>query len=180
MLFLNHICVKSSTKKLSMLLLFPLKSSAKFLARYFGPLWSGPHLPLQLDLTSALHCLGLPWRYSGKESTCQFKRCKRYGFDPWVLKIPWRRKWQPTPVFLSGKLHGQRSMVGYSPQGYKELDVTEHTAHFTLLPWVLCYFWPFLGVNCFIHLGALSPLWMPRAFLLVFQDNLNFIFWSHL
>ena len=152
MLFLNHICVKSSTKKLSMLLLFPLKSSAKFLARYFGPLWSGPHLPLQLDLTSALHCLWLPWRYSGKESTCQFKRRKRYGFDPWVLKILWRRKWQPTPVFLSGKLHRQRSMVGYSPQGYKELDVTEHTAHFTVLalsalllltfPWCVL-FYPF-------------------------------------
>ena len=55
MLFLNHICVKSSTKKLSVLLLFPLKSSAEFLAWYFGPLWSGPHLPLQLGIPSALH-----------------------------------------------------------------------------------------------------------------------------
>ena len=49
------------------------------------------------------------------------------GFDPWVRKIPWRREWQPTPVFLSGKFHGQRSLVGYSPWGYKELDTTEHT-----------------------------------------------------
>ena len=43
-------------------------------------------------------------------------------FDPWVGKIPWRRKWQPTPVFLPGKPHGWRSLAGYSPWGYKELD----------------------------------------------------------
>ena len=40
---------------------------------------------------------------------------KRHGFDPWVRKIPWRREWQPTPVFLPGESHGQRSLVGYSP-----------------------------------------------------------------
>ena len=50
---------------------------------------------------------------------------KRYGFNPWVRKIPWRRKWQPTPVFLPGKYHGQRSLVGCSPWGSKELDMTE-------------------------------------------------------
>ena len=38
---------------------------------------------------------------------------------------PWRRKWQPTPVFLPGKFHGQRSLAGYSPRGHKELDMTE-------------------------------------------------------
>ena len=46
-------------------------------------------------------------------------------FDPWVGKIPWRRKWQPTPVFSPGKFHGLRSLVGYSPWGHKELDMTE-------------------------------------------------------
>ena len=46
------------------------------------------------------------------------------GFDPWVRKIPWRGKWKPTPVFLSGKFHGQRSLTGYSPWGHKELDTT--------------------------------------------------------
>ena len=56
----------------------------------------------------------------GKESTCQCRRLKRYGSDPWVRKIPWRRKWQPAPVFLPGKSHGQRSLVGYSPWGRKE------------------------------------------------------------
>ena len=49
----------------------------------------------------------------------------RLGFDPWVGKIPWRRAWQPTPVFLPGESHGQRSLVGYSPQGRKESDTTE-------------------------------------------------------
>ena len=46
-------------------------------------------------------------------------------FDPCVGKIPWRRAWQPTPVFLPGKSHGQRSLVGYSPWGRKESDTTE-------------------------------------------------------
>ena len=50
---------------------------------------------------------------------------------PWVRKILWRRKWQPTPVFLPGESHGQKSLVGYSPQGRKELDMTERL-HFTL------------------------------------------------
>ena len=47
------------------------------------------------------------------------------GFDPWVGKIPWRRKWQPTPVFLPGKSHGQKSLASYSPQGHKESDTTK-------------------------------------------------------
>ena len=46
---------------------------------------------------------GIPWWFSGKESTCRFRRC---GFHLWVRKIPWRRKWQPTPVFLPGKSQG--------------------------------------------------------------------------
>ena len=50
---------------------------------------------------------------SGKEPTCQVKRHKRHRFDPWVGKIPWRRAWQPTPVFLPEKSHGQRSLVGF-------------------------------------------------------------------
>ena len=45
--------------------------------------------------------------------------------DPCVRKIPWRRKWQPTPVLLLGKFHGLRSLVGYSPWGHKESDTTE-------------------------------------------------------
>ena len=46
-------------------------------------------------------------------------------FDPWVKKMPWRRKWQPTPVFLPGESHRRRSLVGYSLRGHKESDTTE-------------------------------------------------------
>ena len=55
---------------------------------------------------------------SGKESACQCRRCR---FSPWVRNIPWRRKWQPTPVLLLGKSHGQRSLVGYSQWGHKRV-----------------------------------------------------------
>ena len=65
---------------------------------------------------------GLPWWLR--------LQCGRPGFDPWARKIPWRRKWQPTPVLLPGKFHGQRSLVGYSPWGRKESDTTEQL-HFT-------------------------------------------------
>ena len=60
-----------------------------------------------------------------KESACQGRIYKRCEFDTWIGKIPWRRKWQPTPVFLPEKSHGQRSLVGYSPWGQKESDPTE-------------------------------------------------------
>ena len=62
---------------------------------------------------------GLPRWNSGKEFACQCKRRKRHSFNPWVRKIPWSRKWQPTPVFLPAEAHGQRSLVGHSPWGHK-------------------------------------------------------------
>ena len=62
---------------------------------------------------------------SDKESVCQYRRCRRCGFDPWVRKIPWRRTWQPSPVFLPGKSQGESGLVGYSPWDRKELDTTE-------------------------------------------------------
>ena len=64
----------------------------------------------------------------GKESACQ---CRRHRFDPWLGKIPWNRKWRPTPVLLSGKSPRQRSLVGYSPWGRKELDTTERLSMHT-------------------------------------------------
>ena len=70
---------------------------------------------------------GLPQWLNGKEPACQSMRCRRCGFDTWVRKIPWRRKWHPTPVFLQGKAHGQGSLEGYSPWGRKELDMTENS-----------------------------------------------------
>ena len=56
----------------------------------------------------------------------QFRRHRRCGFYPWVRKILWRRKWQPTPVFLLGESHRQGSLAGYSPWGRKESDMTEY------------------------------------------------------
>ena len=56
-------------------------------------------------------------------------------FDPRVGKIPWRRAWQPTPVFLPGESHGQRSLVGYSPCGYKESDTTEYLSQIGTSSW---------------------------------------------
>ena len=67
---------------------------------------------------------GLPRQLSSKRICMQRRRCR---FDPWVRKIPWRRAWQPTPVFFPGESHGQRSLVGYSPWGCKESDTTEVT-----------------------------------------------------
>ena len=65
---------------------------------------------------------------SGKESACQCRRCRRHRFDPCVGKIAWRREWLPTPVFLPGESHRQRSLKGYSPWGCKESDMTDHTS----------------------------------------------------
>ena len=54
------------------------------------------------------------WGFSGKESACQHRRCKRHRFNPWLGKIPGRRKWQPTPLFLPGEFYGWRSLAGCS------------------------------------------------------------------
>ena len=58
--------------------------------------------------------MGFPGGSSGKESSCQCRTCKRFGFDPWVSKTPWRRAWQPTPVFLPGESQGQKGLGVYS------------------------------------------------------------------
>ena len=68
---------------------------------------------------------GLRWWVSGSRIFLQCRRGRRSGLDPWVGKIPKRRAWHPAPVFLPGKSHGQRSLVGYSPWGCKELDTSE-------------------------------------------------------
>ena len=88
------------------------------------------------------HCalFGLPWRL---RSICL--QCGRPRFDPWVGKIPWRRKQQPTPVLLPGKSHGWRSLVGYSPWGCKESDTTEpvhsltHFVHYLNFTMCTCH-----------------------------------------
>ena len=73
--------------------------------------------------------LGFPGNASGKEHVCPSSRHKRCEFNPWVHKMPWSRAWQPTPALLPGESHGQRSPVGYSPRGCKELDTTQRLTH---------------------------------------------------
>ena len=89
--------------------------------------------------------LRLPRWLSGKEFTCQCRRHRRQGFDPSVGKIPWRRKWQPTSVFLPGESHGWKSLAGYSHWGYKESDMAEKLSTHILVyldccatDWVAC------------------------------------------
>ena len=71
---------------------------------------------------------GFPGDTIGKEPAGQCRRNKRCRFNPWVGKIHWRRAWQPTPVFLPGESHGQRSLEGYSPWGHKESDKMSNLA----------------------------------------------------
>ena len=69
---------------------------------------------------------GFPGGTDDKESACNAAVLET-RFNPWARKILWRRKWQPTPVFLPGESHGQRSLVGYSPWGRKESETSEVT-----------------------------------------------------
>ena len=66
-----------------------------------------------------MYYLGFPGGSGGKESALE---CKRPGCHPWVRKIPWRREWLPTTVFLNGEFHGQRNLARYSPWGRKESE----------------------------------------------------------
>ena len=109
---------------------------------------------------------------SGKESTCQCRNYKSCGFHPWVGKIPWSRKWQPTPVFFPEESHGQRILAGYSPWGHTESDTTEHKCTHTA-----CMNQE--NASCFLLSGfngapsfcrallkgkeLLCPLWCPRG-----------------
>ena len=82
-----------------------------------------PRQPLRCHKNFVFFRILLKWNHivhRGKESTCQCRRC---GFHPYIRKILWRRKGQPTPVFLPGTSHGQRSLAGYSLCGHKELDM---------------------------------------------------------
>ena len=82
----------------------------------------------------------LPWWLSDKESTCQYRRHRRHILDPWTRKIPWSKKWQPTPVISPGEFHGYRSLTDYSPWGPKSAGhnwVHTHGYIFICYNWVL-------------------------------------------
>ena len=119
--------------------------------------WSGG---LQLSVClgnweEQLGLLGLPLWLRSKESTCQCRRC---GFDPWVGKIPWKRKWQPTPVFLPEKFYGQRSPVGVSPWSCKRVGYDLVTNNNN----ISCDFkWSSLGADQLLGLVSL-PFALPH------------------
>ena len=84
------------------------------------------HVAQSIPLYPSYLNSGLPrWWCSSKEPACQSRRLKKFGFSPWIGKIPWYRKKQPITVFLPGKSHGQRSLMGYIPWHRKESDTTE-------------------------------------------------------
>ena len=78
-------------------------------------------------LLSHTHLLG--WSSQVAQLAQHSLQCKRPRCNLWVRKVPWRRKWQPTPVFLPGKSHGQRSLGGYGPWDHKEKNTTERLNH---------------------------------------------------
>ena len=81
---------------------------------------------------------GFPGGSDSKESTCNYLQCGRPSFDPWVRKIPWRREYLSTLVLLSGEIHWQRNLMGYSPWGCKESAMTEWLTFSSLLWAELC------------------------------------------
>ena len=84
--------------------------------------WSDLAAAAHAKPTSLMDTWSFPW-WLRRWSICL--QCRKPRFSPWVGKIPWTRKWQPTPVFMPGEAHGQRSLVGCSPWGHKESDMTE-------------------------------------------------------
>ena len=112
------------------------------------------HVHFYIFPTILPHCIllmGLLWWISDKEFPCQWKR---RGFHYWVGKIPWRRKWQPIPVFLPGKSHGQRNLVDYSSWGRKVSD-TIYNHQQQLIVYVCEYASLFLYVYVQLHVFIL-------------------------
>ena len=109
-----------------------------------------------MDVVKVKHCIIGTWGFlgdaSGEELACQRRRHKRLGFDPWAGQITYRRAWQPTPVFLPGEFHGQRSLVGYSPWDCKSQTQLKHLSMHT--PMVTLW-----ETSCFsVNNGGNAPL----------------------
>ena len=103
-----------------------------------------------------------PRWFSGKGSTCQ---CRRHRFKSWVRRMPWRRKWLSTSVFLLVKLHEQRSLVGYSPWGLKQVDSTGYTHTHT-----------HTHITIYVFMSCLSSLCCPEIIVTFF--SLCCLFWK--
>ena len=100
----------------------------------FSDLCDVPRVAIQViwkDLNMlGIKASGLPW-WLRQWRTCL--QCWRPGFDPWVRKIPWRREWLLSPLFLPRESHEQRSLLGYSPWNHKELDITGWLTHIKVI-----------------------------------------------
>ena len=107
-----------------------------------------------------------------KKPTCRGRRHKGPRFNPWIRKIPWRRRWPPTLVFLPGKLRGQRTLVGDNPWGHRELDMADHSTD-TSINVSTCLPTYLKSVN--LHIHPLSPTYL---FIYNFSTYLHFIFVS--
>ena len=100
-----------------------------------------------MSMSILLRLGGFPGGSVVKNPPANERECWRHGFNPWVKKTPWRRKWQPTPVFLPGGFYGQKSLASYNPYGPKESDMPEqlalfvegHEAYKGILPRVSCF-----------------------------------------
>ena len=118
------------------------------------------HVASTLDMCLRFASLFSSWASlvapCGNEPACQCRRC---GFNPWVGKIPWRRKWQPSPEFLAGKSHGQKELAGYSPWSHKESAMTEHAR-------MLSSYCP--SLSWFRQLLLISPAFLYFYFFLYF------------
>ena len=121
--------------------------------------WSWTHYSMSPNLAR--------WS-SGKEFACQCRRRKRHGFEPWVGKIPWRRKWESSPVFLPGKFHGHRSLADYNsllshssreslvlrflPQGWYHLHIWGYW-YFPQQSWFQLVLHPARNFSCTQHIS---------------------------
>ena len=126
--------------------------------------------------------MGFPGVSDHKESACLYRKCRRHGFDPWVRKISWRRKWQLIPVCLTGKAQEQKNLVGCSPWGRKESDTIEQLSKSVLSPHIhthnlfILYFtdWP---LNSMYTLNSLLSCDMTHSQVLKFK---TWTFWGPL
>ena len=101
-----------------------------FLSGLLHLVWSSLSILLQVALFHSFLWLSNSWDSLVAQMVKRLPATRETGFNLWVGKIPWRRKWQSTPVLMPGKFHGWRSLMGYSPWGHKESDTTERL-HFT-------------------------------------------------
>ena len=125
-------------------------------------MWLLRHRVFEVEFT---YDWGFPAGAGGKEPTCQCRRCKRCWFDPWVGKIPWRKKWQPTPIFLLGESHGQRSLTGYSPQDRRDWDTTLGLVCLDLVVFIspFIFVWPIATVKTVMFIQSCN-IWGPSCF----------------